>query len=113
MADREEILRVCTDFYKLLYNQTVHTSESTMKLSPDTEEIPKFTEEVERAIKGMKKHKAHGRDGIKSDIINRGKGGMQSVLTYQTNIFNILKTKQIPDSWHEAKTVILFKKGDP
>ena len=36
------------------------------------------------------------------------------VLTYLTNIFNnILKTKQIPDSWHEAKIVILFKKGDP
>ena len=36
------------------------------------------------------------------------------VLTYLTNIFNnILKTKQIPDSWHEAKIVILFKNGDP
>ena len=23
------------------------------------------------------------------------------------------RTKQIPDSWHEAKIVILFKKGDP
>ena len=33
------------------------------------------------------------------------------VLTYLTNIFNnILRTKQIPDSWH---LVILFKKGDP
>ena len=36
------------------------------------------------------------------------------VLTYLTKIFNnILKTKQISDSWHEAKIVILFKKGDP
>ena len=46
-----------------------------------------------------------------SDII---KLGVPVVLTYLTNIFNnILKTKQIPDSWHEAKIVILFKKGDP
>ena len=31
----------------------------------------------------------------------------------QTQIFNdILKTKEIPDSWHEAKILILFKKGD-
>ena len=38
----------------------------------------------------------------------------QIVLTYLTNIHNsILKTKQIPDSWYEAKIVILFKKGDP
>ena len=50
-------------------------------------------------------------DGITSDII---KLGGPVVLTYLTNIFNnILKTKQIPDSWHEAKIVILFKKGDP
>ena len=32
---------------------------------------------------------------------------------YKSSIFNnILKTKQIPDSWHETKIVILFKKGD-
>ena len=50
----------------------------------------------------MKRHKAHGMNGIASDI----------KLTYLINIFNnILKTKQIPDSWHEAKIVILFKKG--
>ena len=80
-----------------------------MKLSPDTEEIPEFTEEeVERAIKRMKRHKAQGVDGITSDII---KLGGPIVLTYLTNIFsNILKTKQIPDSGHEAKIVILFKK---
>ena len=59
----------------------------------------------------MKRHKAQGVDGITSDII---KLGGPVVLTYLTNIFNnILNTKQIPDSWHEAKIVILFKKGDP
>ena len=88
------------------------TPESTMTSSPDTEEIPEFTEEeVERAIKRVKRHKAQGVDGITSDII---KLGGPVVLTYLTNIFNnILKTKQIPDSWHEAKIAILFKKGDP
>ena len=100
------------NFYKSLYTQTVPTPESTMKSSPDTEEIPEFTaEEVERAIKRMKRHKAQGVDGITSDII---KLGGPIVLTYLINIFNnILKTKQSPDSWHEAKIVILFKKGDP
>ena len=55
-------------------------------------------------------------DGITSDIIKLGaeRGGGGVVLTYLTNIFNnILKTNQIPDSWHEAKIAILFKKGDP
>ena len=73
------------------------TPESTMKSSPDTEEIPEFTkEEMKRAIKRMKRHKAKGMDGITSDII---KLAGTIVLTYLTNIFNnILKTKQIPDS---------------
>ena len=86
-----------------------------MKSSPDTEEIPEFTEEeVERAIKKMKRHKAQGVDGITSDIIKLEGGGGAVVLTYLTNIFNnILKTKQIPDSCHEAKIVIVLKKGDP
>ena len=49
-------------------------------------------------------------DGITSDIV---KLEGQIVLPYLTNSFNnILRTKQIPDSWCEAKTVILFKKGD-
>ena len=50
-------------------------------------------------------------DGITSDII---KLEGQTVFTYLTNIFNnTLKTKQILDSWHEAKIVTLFRKGDP
>ena len=69
----------------------------------------------------MKRHTAQEMDGITSDIIKLegggegGKGGGgQIVLTYLVNIFiNILKTRQIPESWHEAKIVILFKKGGP
>ena len=58
-ADREGILKICAIFYKSLYTQIVPTPESTMKSSPDTEEIPKVTEEeVQRAIKRMKRHKA-------------------------------------------------------
>ena len=95
-TDREEILKICANFYKSLYTQTVPTPESTMKSSPDTEEIPGFTEEeVERAIKRMKRHKAQGVGGITSDII---KLGGPVVLTYLTNIFNNIKTKQIHDS---------------
>ena len=111
-TDIPEMLKICTDFYKSLYNQTVPIPESTMKSCPGTEEIPVFTEEeVERTIKRMKTHKAHEMDGITSDIITLGG---QTVLAYRTNIFdNILKTKQIPDSCHEAKMVILYKKETP
>ena len=89
-----------------------------MKSSPDTEEIPEFTEEeVGRAVRKMKRHKINGMDGITSDIVQlrgRGGGGGANSPHNLTNIFNnILKTKRIPDSWRDAKIVILFKKGDP
>ena len=72
-SDREEILRICSDFCKSLYNQTVPTPESIMKSSPDREEMSEFTDkEVEMAIKRMKRHKAHGTVGITSVIINLG-----------------------------------------
>ena len=59
-----------------LYTQTVPTPESAITSSPDKEEIPEFTEEeMERAIKRMGRHKAHGMDGISSDIIKLGGGG--------------------------------------
>ena len=48
--NREEILKICAEFYKSLYTQTVPT-QCTMKSSPDTEEITEFTEEGERAIR--------------------------------------------------------------
>ena len=34
-SDREEILKICANFYKSLYTQTVPTPENTMKSSPD------------------------------------------------------------------------------
>ena len=94
-SDREEILKIHTDFYKSLYNQTVPIPERTMKSSSDTKEIPEFTEEeVGRAIKRMKRQNANGVDEITRlrDII---KPGTQSVFTYLTlNVVNnILKNK--------------------
>ena len=74
-SDREEILKICVNFYKSLYTQTVPTPESTMKSCPDTEEIPEFTEEVERPIKRMRRHRAQGITRITSDVINLGGGG--------------------------------------
>ena len=104
-SEREEILKICADFYKALCTQM---SAQTGKYN----EIPEFTEEeVERAIKRMKRLKAQGMGGITNDII---KLAGQVVLAYVTNIFNnILTTKQIPDIWHEANIVILFETGDP
>ena len=75
-----------------------------MKPSPDTEEKPKFAEEeVERAMKRMKRYKAHGMDRITSDMKLEGEGRRgQSVLTFLTNIFNDIIITDKADSWQLA-----------
>ena len=69
---------------------------------------------MERPIKRMRRHKAQGIAGITSDVIKPGEGGWGGepiVLTYLTNIYNIiLKAKQIPNSWHEAKKSLCLKR---
>ena len=102
-----------------LHPSSAHTGKYN-EIKSSTEDMPAFTEEeVERAIKRTKRYTTHGMDEISNDIIKlgggvRGEEGGQIVLVYITNIFNnMLKKKQIADSWHEAKIVILFKKGDP
>ena len=82
-----------------------------MESSPDTDEVPPFTEkEIEHALKKMRKMKAPGNDGITSDII---KMGGQNTIAYITKAFNnILYSQQIPECWQEAKIIILHKKGD-
>ena len=72
-SDRREILRRCTDIYKSFYIQTVPIPEGTIKSSPDTKEIHKFTEEVKKAIQRLKRHIAYGMDGITSGIIKLGR----------------------------------------
>ena len=81
-----------------------------MKSSPDTEEIPQFTEEVEMAIQRMKRHEAQG---IASDIIKLGRGDATRPYRPSKHFQQYIKTKRIPDSWHEAKIIFLFKKADP
>ena len=110
MTDREEILNICGDFYRTLYQNTMEQSDSFIK-SQDTEQVPPFKEEeIENVLRKMTKIKAPGNDGITSDVIL---AGSKDTIKYITQSFNeILKSQIIPDCWLEAKIIILFKKGD-
>ena len=57
--DREEILSICSDFYKNLYAKTVGKPQDLVEKSPEQEKIPKFTDqEIESTLKSLKKGKA-------------------------------------------------------
>ena len=111
VTNREEILKVCAQFYQELYSSQKPNSIDTSNISPDNSEAPPFIEsEIEKALKEMKQNKAPGIDLLTCDII---KLGGKEALTQITKIFNtILKNRKIPTEWKEAKVIILHKKGD-
>ena len=115
-SDREDVLTICTDFS--LYPNSVHTGRyneinsrhrrNTRVLRRRSGKSRKKDIKTQSSWRGWNYiwyYKNKGGWG--------GGGGRQIVLTYLANICNsILKTRQIPDRWHGAKTAILFKKGD-
>ena len=113
-SDRSEILDICADFYQDLYNTTKPQSKNTTrdsKVCEEEEAIPPILQkEVRHAIKQMKDNKAPGIDGLTSDII---KAGGDVAVDQLTKLYNqILHTKKIPQSWKEAKIILLHKKDD-
>ena len=63
VTSREEVLKVCAQFYQELYSSQTSNSNKTKNVSPDNSEAPPFIErEVEKALKEMKQNKAPGND---------------------------------------------------
>ena len=100
--DREEILSICSDFYKKLYAKTVEKPQDLVEKSPD--------KEIENTLKSLKKGKAPGIDNITSDILKLG--GKEVIKALETIFNEILESQETPETWREAKMIILHKKGE-
>ena len=108
--EREEILSICSDFYEKLYAKTVEKPQDLVEKSPEQEKVPKFTDkEISNTLKSLKKGKAPGIDNITSDILNLG--GKEVIKALKTILNEILESQEIPETWREAKMIILHKKG--
>ena len=97
-TNREDVLKVCADFYQELYSsQNKDTRKNTNESPENLEPAPFSKEEINKALKEMKDNKAPGIDQLTSDII---KIGGDEALTQITKIFNdILKNRKIPPEW--------------
>ena len=58
----------------------------------------------------MKKGKAPGIDNITSDILKLG--GKEVIKALKTIFNETLESQEIPETWGEAKMIILHKKGE-
>ena len=92
-TDRNEILKICTRFYKELYSSTPQDQHTSPKITnTDSLEVEAImTSEVKKTLKEMKNNKAPGIDNLTSDImILRGEQSVKQL----TKFFNqILETK--------------------
>ena len=62
-SNRENILKICEQFYRELYDRTITDPPIKTTSSADTENAPPFTErEVEACLKNMNTNKAPGPD---------------------------------------------------
>ena len=67
-------------------------------------------EEVEDAVKKLKRNKACGIDGMKAELILEGQDQLVRPIT---DVFNKIFEGGFPDSWSVGVITPIFKKGDP
>ncbi|GFN91091.1 hypothetical protein PoB_001759700 [Plakobranchus ocellatus] len=106
----DEKLEEDMEIERKLYEQTTPDQPMTLTSSPDKEKIQPFLEEeVKETLDEMKKKKAPGNDGIKSDVM---KIGGPQVIKYMTKVYNeVLKNyEKVFDSVEHAAIVQALRK---
>ena len=83
--------------------------DSSPVRSITTEDEP-TEEEVEKAIKKLKNHKASGVDQIHAEMLKYG--GKSALKWIHRVVLCVWRNEEIPDDWKKAIIVPLFKKGD-
>uniref|UniRef100_A0A670JJJ0 Reverse transcriptase domain-containing protein n=1 Tax=Podarcis muralis TaxID=64176 RepID=A0A670JJJ0_PODMU len=119
-TEPKEIRRAFVDFYKQLYKNKERSNKKKIerylkekvmrKISLAQKELldaPISKEEVEEAIKELKRGKAPGPDGFTASYYKEMKDILIDPLTKVMN--NILKEKDMPGTWREAFIVVIPK----
>lgn len=115
LINRLSILKLATDYYRLLYSDKLGSGLDTIPevYEPNenkVDEVPDIlASEVTKAIKSQKLEKAPGPDKIPNEML---KGTLEEISPVLAKLFNeILQTRQIPEEWTECHVILLHKKG--
>ena len=106
---RDKMVKRVEEYYKELYSSNITVPEENILI--DSSEIPEVTvDEVVFALKGMKRGKAPGEDGILVDFL---KDAGTEVHRRLARLFSqCIHKKKLPVSWYNAIIILLYKKGD-
>ena len=108
---RASIVEVFAAFYEDLYESKNSATSETVHQG--CKEIQAFTkEDLEIAIKQMKRGKAKDNQGVIAEMLKDGNDTLYSAFL---ELFNeVLVNENLPPSaWRDTKLVVIFKKGDP
>ena len=111
MSNRnEDVLKRWTEYCSELYNYRATGDPEVLNVPPATnnDNHPILREEVEAAVKTLKKGKSAGVDNIPAEMVQAG-GENISVLLIICN--NIRQTGEWPTHWTQSLVITLPKKG--
>ncbi|CAH2104737.1 unnamed protein product [Euphydryas editha] len=111
-TNRENILKIATNFYANLYDQRENENSEIITFHPQNKtNIEWNATEIVREINRLKSNKSPGPDGIPNEALKLG----QTLLTPTiTTLFNtIIKEERVPEQWTKSNIILLYKKGDP
>jgi len=112
LTEEQDILTRWTEYCSELYSHQTKGDPEVLKCpSPtNTDTYPILREEVEAAVKSLKKGKAAGVDNIPAELIQVGGEAMIDALTIICN--KIWQTGEWPTCWTQSLIITLPKKGN-
>lgn len=117
--NRENIINICTEFYKTLYSDqnqqniyNEHNNRNCNIVKTINCGIPPLdTKEVTEVISKLKIEKSPGPDHITNESIKAASTLLSTPLTYLFN--RIIESASIPTQWSETNVILIYKKGAP
>ena len=112
LTEDQDILKRWTEYCTDLYNHKTSGDPEVLNVPPptDTDNYPILREEVEVAVKSMKKRKSAGIDNILAELVQAGGEAMINTLLIICN--KIWQTGDWPTPWTQSLIITLPKKGN-
>ena len=112
LTEDQEILKRWTEYCSELYNYTATGDSGVLQVPTATnnDKYPILREEVEVAVKSLKKGKSAGVDNIPGDLVQAGGEAMISALLTICN--KVWQTGEWPTTWTQSLIITLPKKGN-
>ena len=112
LTEHQDIMNRWTEYCSELYNHRAEGDPKVLNVPPatNTESHPILREEVEAAVKALKKGKSPGVDNIPAELVQAG--GEAMITALHTICSKIWQTGEWPTPWTQSLIITLPKKGN-